>query len=112
MTTDARPSDAPRDASERDMPPVHPGEMLLEEYLAPLGMSQSELARRLHVDKRRVNDIVRGRRAVTADTAMRLALLFGTTPGFWLNIQKKYDLDVAALEAGDDHQRIEPLPTR
>jgi addiction module HigA family antidote len=55
---------------------------------------------------------VRGRRAVTADTAMRLALLFGTTPGFWLNIQKKYDLDVAALEAGDDHQRIEPLPTR
>lgn len=73
-------------------PPPHPGEMLQEEFLRPLGMSQSELARRLGISFPRVNELVRGKRGVTPDTALRLARLFGTTPDVWLNLQLAWDL--------------------
>lgn len=72
--------------------PTHPGEMLLEEFLKPLGMTQVELAKRIDVSFPRVNEIVKGRRGVTPDTALRLARLFGTTPTFWLNGQLAWDL--------------------
>lgn len=72
--------------------PTHPGEMLLDELLEPLGMSQTELARRMGVPFQRVNGLVNGRRGVTADTALRLSRVFGTTPGFWMNHQLRWDL--------------------
>ena len=77
------------------LPPVHPGEVLLEEYLKPLGISQNRLARDLGVPAQRINDIVRTNRAVTVDTALRLARYFHTTPQFWLNLQMHYDLEMA-----------------
>jgi addiction module HigA family antidote len=76
-------------------PPVTPGEILLKEFLVPLGMSQSELANRLGIPFQRVNQIVKGKRAVTPDTALRLARLFGTTPDLWLNLQMAVDLYAA-----------------
>ena len=72
--------------------PTHPGEMLLEEFLKPLGLSQSELAARIQVSYARINEIVNGKRGVTPDTALRLARLLGTTPEFWLNGQRNWDL--------------------
>ena len=81
-------------ARKRKLNPVHPGEILLEEFLRPLGMSQYRLAKGLSVPPRRVNEIVLGKRAVTADTALRLARFFGTSERFWLNLQIGYDLDV------------------
>ena len=76
----------------------HPGEILLEEFLKPMGISQSKLAIELRVPCHRVNEIIHGRRGITADTALRLGKFFGMTPDFWLNLQKSYDL-VAANEA-------------
>jgi len=73
-------------------PPTHPGEMLLEEFLVPLDMTQAELAERIQVSYPRVNEIVNGRRGITPDTALRLSRLFGTTPEFWLNGQRNWDL--------------------
>jgi addiction module HigA family antidote len=81
--------------------PVHPGEVLLEEFLEPLGLSQNRLALNLGVPPRRINEIVLGKRRVTADTALRLARYLDTTPQFWLGLQADYDLDVAADELGD-----------
>lgn len=81
--------------SGRRLPPVHPGEILRNEYLTPLGMSVYALALAIKVPRSRVNDIALGRRAMTTDTAMRLARYFGTSPQFWLNLQARYDLDVA-----------------
>jgi addiction module HigA family antidote len=78
----------------KPLPPVHPGEVLLEEYLTPLGLTQYRLAKNLSVPARRINEIVHGTRAVTADTALRLARFFGTSERFWLNLQAAYDLDV------------------
>lgn len=80
--------------SRKQLPPVHPGEVLLEEYLSPLGLTQYRLAKSLSVPPRRINEIVHGNRAVTADTALRLARFFGTSERFWLNLQAAYDLDV------------------
>ena len=74
--------------------PVHPGEILLEDFLRPLGLTQYRLAKNLSVPPRRINEIVLGKRAVTADTALRLARFFGTSDRFWLNLQSAYDLDV------------------
>jgi addiction module HigA family antidote len=74
--------------------PVHPGEVLLEEFLEPLGLTQYRLAKSLSVSPRRINEIVHGTRAITADTALRLARFFGTSERFWLNLQTAYDLDV------------------
>ena len=72
--------------------PTHPGEVLLEEFLVPLGLTQSELAARIHVSYPRVNGLVHGKRGVTPDTALRLSRLLGTTPEFWLNLQLAFDL--------------------
>ena len=83
------------------LPPVHPGEVLLEEFLEPLHLSQNRLAIRIGVPPRRINEIVLGKRRVTADTALRLARYFDTTPQFWLGLQTEYDLDVASEELGD-----------
>ena len=76
----------------RHRPPTHPGEMLLEEFLKPLGMTQMELAERIRVSYPRVNEIIKGKRGITPDTALRLARLLGTTPEFWLNGQLNWDL--------------------
>ncbi|MDO9557320.1 MAG: HigA family addiction module antitoxin [Coriobacteriia bacterium] len=81
--------------------PVHPGEVLLEEFLKPLGLSQNRLALSLNVSPRRINEIVLGKRRVSAETALRLARYFDTTPQFWLGLQADYDLDVASDELGE-----------
>jgi addiction module HigA family antidote len=86
--------------SANGMRPVHPGEVLREDYLLELGLSANALARALAVPAPRINDIVRERRGVSADTALRLARYFGTTPQFWLNLQAAYDLRVAEIAAG------------
>lgn len=78
----------------RKLAPVHPGEILLEDFLRPLGLSQYRLAKGLSVPPRRINEIVLGKRSVSADTALRLARFFGTSDRFWLNLQTSYDLDV------------------
>lgn len=82
-------------ASGRRLPPVHPGAILRREFLTPLGISVYRLAKAIGVPRSRANDIVLGRRAVTADTALRLGRYFGTSPEFWLHLQARYDLDVA-----------------
>ncbi|MDR3383647.1 HigA family addiction module antitoxin [Cupriavidus basilensis] len=84
------------------MRPVHPGEILREEFLAPLGMSANALAVALHVTAARINDIVRERRGITPDTAMRLARYFGGDAESWLNLQQSYDLKVAQREHGKE----------
>ena len=80
--------------AKKRLAPIHPGEVLQEEFLAPLEMSQYRLAKSLSVPARRVNEIVHGTRAISADTALRLARLFGTSELFWLNLQAAYDLDI------------------
>lgn len=80
--------------------PVHPGEVLLEEFIKPMHLSQNRLAIDIGVDARRINEIVLGRRAVTADTALRLSRFFGNSPQFWLGLQSQYDLDVAEDQLG------------
>ena len=86
--------------AQNRMRPIHPGEILREEFLVPLNMSAHALALELKVAAPRINDIVRERRAVTPNTALRLARYFGTTPGFWLNLQTAYDLKIAQRESG------------
>ena len=81
--------------------PVHPGEVLLEEFMKPLGISQYRVSKDLGVQARRINEIVHGKRAVTADTALRLARYFGTSERFWLNLQTLYDLEMAKDRLGD-----------
>src|SRR3970282_661088 len=85
----------------RKLAPVHPGEVLEEEFLKPLGLSQHRLALDLGVDPRRINEIVLRKRSVTANTALRLARYFGTSPEFWLGLQAQYDLDVEEDEFGE-----------
>lgn len=75
-------------------PPIHPGEILLDEFLVPMGISQYRLAKDISVPPRRINEIVHGKRSITADTALRLARYFGNTERFWLNLQTHYDLEV------------------
>ena len=79
--------------SGKKLPPIHPGEVLAEEFLMPLGLSQYRLAHDISVPPRRINEIVQGKRAITADTALRLARYFGTSERFWLNLQARYDLE-------------------
>jgi addiction module HigA family antidote len=81
--------------------PIHPGEILLEEFLIPLGISQYRLAKDISVLPRRVNEIVRGQRSITADTALRLARFFRTTETFWLNLQTRFDLELEKDRLGD-----------
>jgi addiction module HigA family antidote len=92
---------------QNDLSPVHPGEILLEEFLRPHGLSAYGAARRMHVPRTRIERVVRGEKPVTTDTARRLARLFGTTPGFWLNLQQAYDLEAGARPS--DLADIEPL---
>ncbi len=89
----------------RKVSPVHPGEVLQEEFLKPLGVSQYRLAKEISVPPRRVNEIVHGSRAITADTALRLARYFGTTDRFWLNLQVRYDLEVERDRLGSRLER-------
>lgn len=91
------------------MRPIHPGEILREEFMEPLGLSANALAVALRVPAPRVNDIVRERRGITPDTALRLARYFGTTPQFWMNLQTSYDLKLALRDIGSRIER-EVLP--
>jgi len=88
------------------MRPVHPGEILREEYMVPLGLSATALAHALGVTPARINDIVRERRGITADTALRLARYFGTDAQSWINLQTAFDLRVAELAAGEAIHRV------
>lgn len=83
------------------MPPIHPGEILKEEFLEPLGLSQYRVAMDISVPPRRINEIVHGKRAISADTALRLARYFGTTDRFWLNLQTHYDLELQRDRLGE-----------
>jgi len=86
---------------KRDMPPVHPGEILLEDFLKPMGITQYRLAKSIGVSQRRIGEIVAGRRSITADTALRLAIFFGTDAQSWMNLQTHYDLTVAKEQLSD-----------
>jgi addiction module HigA family antidote len=92
-------------ANEEKLRPVHPGEVLLEEFLKPMGLSQSRVALAVGVHPRRINEIVLGKRGISADTALRLARFFGTSAELWLGLQKDYELDVATDEVGDQIDR-------
>ncbi|MDK7180541.1 HigA family addiction module antitoxin [Corynebacterium riegelii] len=91
------------------LPPVHPGEILMEDFLKEMGITQHKLAVSIGVPPRRINEIVHGKRAVTADTALRLAKFFGMSPQFWLGLQTQYDLDVAEDKILAEIERIQPL---
>jgi addiction module HigA family antidote len=80
--------------SDKRLPPIHPGEILLEEFLEPMGVSQYRLAKSINVPARRINEIVHGKRAISADTALRLSRFFGMTDRFWMNLQTRYDLEM------------------
>jgi addiction module HigA family antidote len=92
-------------AKSRRLPPVHPGEILREDLMAPLGLSINGLARDLRVPVTRMSEIVNGRRSITADTALRLARYFSTTAEFWVNLQSAYDLDVATRASAEQIKR-------
>lgn len=91
--------------THRKLPPIHPGEILLKEFLEPLDISQYRLARTISVPPRRINEIVRGLRAISADTALRLARYFGMSERFWLNLQARYDLEREKDRLGDRLER-------
>ena len=91
--------------TNRDFAPITPGEVLAEEFLAPMGVSQYRLAKEIHVSPRRINEIVKGKRAITADTALRFGKFFGTTAQFWINLQTSYELECAAEKVSLDDIR-------
>ncbi|HEX9355158.1 MAG TPA: HigA family addiction module antitoxin [Streptosporangiaceae bacterium] len=91
------------------MPPVHPGEILLTEFLEPLGVSQYQLAKAVDVPARRINEIVHGQRRISAGTALRLARYFGTSERFWMNLQARYDLEIEKDRLGTALDGIQPL---
>ncbi len=93
----------------RDYPPIHPGEILLEEFLKPMNLSQYRLAKDIHVPPRRINEIVKGKRAITADTALRLSRFFGISEDFWLGLQSDYDLERARENLPEEMARIKQL---
>jgi antitoxin HigA-1 len=93
------------DMARQKLSPIHPGEILQEEFLGPLGISQYRVAKETSVSPRRINEIVRGTRAITADTALRLSRYFGTSERFWLNLQMRYDLEVEKDRLGDRLRR-------
>ena len=90
---------------KKEVHPVHPGEVMLEEFLKPMGLSQNRLALDVGVPPRRINEIVLGKRSISADTALRLARYFGNSPQFWLGLQRDYDLDIAAEALGERLER-------
>jgi addiction module HigA family antidote len=87
--------------TKRDFPPVHPGEILLEEFLKPMGISQYRLAKDVSVDPRRINEIVLGKRSISADTALRLGRYFSMSADFWMNLQAHYDLEREEMNLGE-----------
>ena len=91
------------------LPNIHPGEILREEFLKPMGISQYRLAKAISVPAMRISKICAGKRSVTADTALRFSRAFGTTPGFWLGLQADYDTEEAEKNAGESLARITPL---
>lgn len=88
---------------------IYPGEILLEEFLKPLKLSQNELARKIGVSPRRINEIIHNQRSITADTDLRLARVFGTSEGFWLGLQADYDLEERRLEIADNLKKIQKI---
>ena len=96
-------------ATDTVMPPVHPGEILLEEFLMPLSVSQYQLAKELGVPARRINEIVHGERRISANTALRLARYFGTSERFWMNLQARYDHEIEKDRLGAELEGIRPL---
>lgn len=86
---------------KRDFPPIHPGEILVEEFLKPLGISQYRLAKDIGVTPRRINEIAHGRRGISADTALRLSHFFGMEAQFWLNLQSRYDMEITRDQLQD-----------
>jgi addiction module HigA family antidote len=90
---------------ERIMQPIHPGEILMKEFLEPMDISQYRLAKDISVPPRRINEIVHGKRAITADTALRLSRYFGTSERFWINLQTRYDLELQKDKLGDRLQK-------
>jgi len=90
---------------KKRLQPVHPGEVLLEEFLKPMGLSQNRVALNIGVPPRRINEIILQKRRITADTALRLARFFGTSPEFWLGLQAQYDLDVTSDKLGERLER-------
>ena len=98
--------------TKKILDPIHPGEILLEEFLEPMELSQYRLAKGLSVPPRRINEIVHGKRRITADTALRLARFFGTSESLWLNLQSRYDLEVERDRLGPAlEQQVEVLAT-
>ena len=97
--------------AKRDFPPIHPGEILITEFLEPMGISQYRLALNIGVTPRRINEIVHGRRGITADTALRMGRFFNMEAQFWMNLQSHYDMEVA-LEVLEDRldREVHPLP--
>jgi len=92
--------------------PIHPGEILLEEFLKPMGISQNQIGRDLGVSPRRINEIIHGRRSITADTALRLSIYFGNSATFWLGLQMDYDLDIALdTKSALIHKQVHQLQT-
>ncbi len=91
-----------------DREPTHPGEMLLQEFLLPLGMTQRDLAAAIYVPMQRINEVVRGRRGVTPSTALRLSRFLGTSPDFWMNLQLRWDLYQAQRAEGEQIMNIKP----
>ncbi len=96
--------------TEKTLPPIHPGEILLEEFLEPLGISQYRLAKEIHVPPRRINEIIHGKRGISPDTALRLSRFFGMSERFWLNLQTRYDIEMTKRKIGEQLQsEIQPM---
>jgi len=92
------------------IPPIHPGEILKEEFLDPMGLSQREFARTIHVPPNRVNEIIRGKRSISGDTAIRFSLALGTSPEMWLRLQARYELEKAMNESDPGlREKIKPI---
>lgn len=91
------------------LPNIHPGEILSEDFLKPMGISAYRLSKGTNIDQTRISEIIRGKRSITADTALRLARFFGNSPEFWLNLQAHYDLEQKKREMGRDLKRIKPF---
>ncbi|WP_308221296.1 HigA family addiction module antidote protein [Microbacterium aerolatum] len=95
--------------SEKLYPPIHPGEVLMEDFIEGFGITQNKLAVSIGVPPRRINEIVHGKRAITADTALRLGRYFGISPQFWLNLQTQYELELAEDRVSEQIAAIKPL---
>lgn len=95
--------------SDKLYPPIHPGEVLMEDFITGFGITQNKLAVSIGVPPRRINEIVHGKRAITADTALRLGRYFGVSPQFWLNLQTRHELELAEDRVADQIAAITPL---